>query len=162
MRQILIIPLLCYLFLLLEFVLFNLFGRWGDPHLLLILVVFVYLYSGIRYSLWAAFWAGMFKDCFSTMPFGTIIFVYMSCACLAMLVRRYCYERGSQVSRLWMVFCMITAHTLFMGMLHTMIFEETRWLDVWGGIWFPEAFSTLIVTLFVFGKLGDLARSMRF
>ena len=54
MRQIFFIPIICYLAILVEFTLFNLFGRWGDPHVLLLVVIFFNLYSGIRYSIWAA------------------------------------------------------------------------------------------------------------
>ena len=66
MRQILVIPLLCYLFQLFEYCLFSLFGRWGDPHLMLLLVIFFNLYSGIRFSLWAALCGGIRPVCPAT------------------------------------------------------------------------------------------------
>ncbi|MBF0595125.1 MAG: rod shape-determining protein MreD [Candidatus Omnitrophica bacterium] len=162
MRQIILIPVICYLALLLEFTLYNLFGRWGDPHVLLLVVIFFNLYSGIRFSIWAALWAGAFKDCFSTMPFGTNIFVYVACAYLSLAVRRYCYERGSNISRIWMVLCVVTAHTVIMGFLHKMTFEEVSWLDVWRGIWLPEVAATAVVSVFVFDRLKALAQKLKF
>lgn len=162
MKQIILIPIICYAAFLLEFILFNLFGRWGDPHLLILVVVFFNLYSGIRYSLWAALWAGMFKDCFSTMPFGANIFVYVACAYISLAVRKYCYERGSNISRLWMVCCVVTAHTLIMGVLHRMIFEEIDWRDVGGSIWLPEMVLTALVAVFIFDRLRELANKLKF
>jgi rod shape-determining protein MreD len=162
MRQIFIIPVICYLALLAEFCLFNLFGRWGDPHLLLLVVIFFNLYSGIRFSLWAALWAGLFKDCFSTMPFGTHIFVYIVAAYFSTFIRRTYYERGSDGSKLLMVSAVVTAHTLSMGMLYQMVFEEVKWWDVWSSVWFPEWVMTTLVALYVFGKLQSLAKLLRF
>ncbi len=162
MRQILLIPFICYLALLVEFTLFNLFGRWGDPHILLLVVIFFNLYSGIRFSLWAALWAGILKDCFSTMPFGTNIFAYVVCAYVSLAVRKYCYERGSDISRVWMVLCVVTAHTAVMGLMHKMAFEEVQWFDVWGSIWFPELVITAVVSILVFDRLRDTARILKF
>lgn len=161
MRQIFLIPVICYLALLVEFCLFNLFGRWGDPHLLLLVVIFFSLYSGIRFSLWAALWAGLLKDCFSTMPFGTHIFVYILIAYVAVFIRRTCYERGSDLSKLFMVSAVVTVHTLCMGILHHMVFEEVRWWDIWSAVWLPEWIATTMVALYVFRKLQSLARLAR-
>jgi rod shape-determining protein MreD len=162
MRQILIIPILCYVLQLMEYILFTLLGRWGEPHLLLLLVVFFILYSGIRYSLWAALCAGVLKDCFSTMPFGTHIFSYMVCACFATFIRKNWYERGSPVSKLFMVFLVSTAHAIIMAAVFKMVFEDIRFGDVVAGVWLPAMLSTMLVALFVFDRLRDLARALRF
>jgi rod shape-determining protein MreD len=162
MRQILIIPILCYMFQLLEYGCFSLFGRWGDPHLMLLLVIFFYLYSGIRFSLWAALCAGILKDCFSTMPFGAHIFSYMVCACLAVFIRKHWYERGSSVSKLMMVALLLTAHTLIMALLFKMVFEEVHWVEVVGSVWAPGMFATMVVALFIFRRLLDVARLLKF
>ena len=162
MNQILVISLLCFLFQLLEYCLFSLFGRWGDPHLMLILVIFFNLYSGIRFSLWTAVCGGAIKDCFSTMPFGTHIFSYMVCACLSTYIRQNWYERGSSASKLLMVFAVTSAHTLIMAFLYKMVFEDIRWLDVLGSVWLPEILATMIVALFVFERLRDTAKILRF
>ncbi|MBF0122085.1 MAG: rod shape-determining protein MreD [Candidatus Omnitrophica bacterium] len=161
-RQALLIPIICYLALLIEFALSNLFGRWGDPHLLLLVVIFFNLYSGIRYSLWAALWAGIMKDCFSTLPFGANILTYIACAYLSTFIRYYAYERGSSLSKLWMVLCLVTVHTLVMGSVHVMIFNESHWFEVLGTIWLPQVVITLVVALYVFEKLRDVARVLKF
>ncbi|NTV29847.1 MAG: rod shape-determining protein MreD [Candidatus Omnitrophica bacterium] len=162
MRQVLVIPVICYLALLGEFVLFNIFGRWGDPHLLLLVVIFFNLYSGIRFCLWAALWAGAFQDCFSTMPFGTHIFAYVACAYLSTFIRRTYYERGSDVSKLLMVFMVVTAHAFILGLVHQMVFCEVRWIEVWFDIWIPEMVTTVAVALYIFGKLLGVARALKF
>ena len=128
----------------------------------MLVVIFFNLYSGIRYSLWAALCAGIMKDCFSTMPFGTNVFVYMACAYLSTVIRRYFYERGSDVSKLGMVLAMVTVHSLLMGMCHTMIFDEIRWADVWSSIWLPQVVTTLAVTIYVFEKLQFVAKKLKF
>ncbi len=162
MRQILIIPVLCYLFQLFEYCCFSLFGRWGDPHFMLLLVIFFNLYSGIRFSLWAALCAGALKDCFSTMPFGTHIFSYMVCACFSTFIRRHWYERGSSVSKLVMVVLVVSAHALIMAFLFKMVFEEVRWGEVLISVWLPEVIATSVVALFVFERLRDVARILKF
>lgn len=162
MRQILFIPLICYLAFLAEFACFNLFGRWGDPQWLLLVLIFFNLYSGIRFSLWAALCAGVLMDCFSTMPFGTHIFAYVVCACVSLGVRKYCYERGSDISRVWMVCCVVSAHTLVMGLTQKMVYEEVQWIDVLRAIWLPEIIVTAAVSILFFNRLRDMARLLKF
>lgn len=96
------------------------------------------------------------------MPFGTYIFSYMVCACLAVIIRRNWYERGSPSSKLLMVFLLVAVHTLIMTFLFKMVFEEVRWLDVLGSVWLPEMLATMLVALFVFKRLLDVARLFRF
>jgi hypothetical protein len=43
-----------------------------------------------------------------------------------------------------------------------MTFEEVRWVEVWGSVWLPEAVATLVVTLYVFGKLQIVAKRFKF
>lgn len=162
MKQVVYIPLICFLALLAEFCLFNLFGRWGDPQLLLLVVLFFNLYSGVRFSLWAAFWAGMFKDCFSTMPFGTHILAYVVCVYFSVFIRHTFYERGNDLSKLFMIFAVVTANVLVLGFLHQMVFEEVAWGEVFRGIWLPEVVTTLVVALYSFGRLLFMARALRF
>jgi rod shape-determining protein MreD len=162
MRQILIIPCLCYTALLCEFCLFNLFGRWGEPHLLLLVIIFFELYSGIRYSLWAALFAGVFKDCFTTMPFGTHIFTYFISAYLTTFIRKNYYERGSSLSKLLLVLVVGTVNHVTLGLLHQMVYDDIRWGDVWGSLWLPEMLATLLVALYFFARLRALARVLRF
>jgi rod shape-determining protein MreD len=129
---------------------------------MILLVIFFYLYSGIRFSLWAALCGGILKDCFSTMPFGAHIFSYMVCACAAMIIRRHWYERGSSFSKLMMVFLITTVHAMIMSFLFKMVFEDVRWRDVVLGVWLPEMLATMVVALFVFRRLLDLARLLKF
>ena len=99
MKRIAIIALLAYLFFVIEFILYDLFGPWGKPELVLLLVVFWGLYSGIRYSIVAALVGGLLKDIVSPMPFGAFLFVFLSAAYLTTFVRRTLYQPGSRFSR---------------------------------------------------------------
>ena len=54
MKRILVIALVCYLAFALEFLLYNFWGKWGKPELLILVVIFFNLYLGIRFSIIAA------------------------------------------------------------------------------------------------------------
>lgn len=62
MKRMLVVLGLTYLFFLIEFLLFNTFGRWGKPAMLIILIVFLNLYVGIRFGMIRAFFEGVLKD----------------------------------------------------------------------------------------------------
>lgn len=160
MKRILIILGLTYLFFLLEFLMFNAFGRWGKPELLIILIVFFNLYLGIRYSLICAFTAGVLRDAFSSQIFGIYIFLFMSSVFLATILRRNFYRPGSRLSRL-----VVTAGVLFFFFLfQTVLFSMNADLDLHGSLQFvflPELFATMICATYVFRQLKYLADKVR-
>ena len=86
----------------------------------------------------------------------------MVCACLAVFIRRHWYERGSSFSKLMMVALLVTAHTLIMAFLFKMVFEDVHWVDVLGSVWLPEMLATMVVALFMFRRLIDVARLLKF
>lgn len=162
MRQIFLIPLICYLSLLAEFGIADIVSPLWSPHLLLLVIIFFNLYSGIRFALWAAFCAGVLQDCFSTMYFGSYIFVYMLIAYISTFIRRYWYQRGSLFSKLLMVLLVEWLYIFVMGALHHMVFEEVIWKDVWLSVWFPEWVITTVVAFWFFAQLQKIAKLFRF
>jgi rod shape-determining protein MreD len=157
MKRLLIVILSTYLFFLAEFFLFNVFGRWGKPDLLLILIVFYNLYLGIRYGLVSAFVAGLLKDAFSPEIFGTYIFLFMLCACLATILRRNFYQPGSRLSRLVVTLGVVVGFIATEALLKSMS-GDVDGINVFRYIVVPESVTTMAVATFVFTKLKDVAQ----
>ncbi len=160
MKRIIVIVGLTYLFFLLEFLMFNAFGSWGKPNLLVVLIVFLNLYLGIRYGLMAAFAAGVLKDAFSTQVFGIHIFLFMSCAFLATILRRNFYRPGSRLSRL-VVTGGVVVFFIFNQSLFFAMNSDMEWSGVLGNVFFPELTATMLCATFVFTRLKYLADKIR-
>lgn len=155
MLRILFIAFLSVLFYLIEFFLFNLFGRWFTPDLLLILVIFLNLYWGIRYSLLGAVFAGFIQDSFSIDPFGTNIFTLIICVFLTTLIKRYLYQIGSISSRVFMVFLVSILNVLIHVLLNAMSgIVDLRDLIIY--VLLPQVLTTTIVANYVFSRLRRL------
>ena len=107
MKRIAVIALVCYLAFALEFLLYNFWGRWGKPEILILVVIFFNLYLGIRFGVIAAIFCGIFKDASGVAPFGTYVLVYIAGSYVTILVRRYLYQPGSRVSRVVVTFFVV-------------------------------------------------------
>src|SRR5271167_4507660 len=107
MKRIAVIALVSYLAFALEFLLYNFWGPWGKPERLILVVIFFNLYLGIRFSIIAAVFCGIFKDSSGIAPFGTYVLVYIAGAYLTTCVRRYLYEPGSRFSRAVVTFFVV-------------------------------------------------------
>lgn len=160
MKRLLTIFILTYTFFLIEFLLFDVFGRWGKPDLLLILIVFFNLYQGIRYGLLAAIFAGIFKDAFSSEVFGTYIFLFMCCAFFATVMRRNFYRPGSKLSRLMVTGGVVTVFVFAQGLLYAMN-NDVNWTVVFQYVFIPEILITMLSATFVFSRLKTLADKIR-
>jgi rod shape-determining protein MreD len=157
MKRLFLVIVSTYLFFLAEFFLFNVFGRWGKPDLLLILIVFYNLYLGIRYGLVSAFAAGLLRDSFSPEDFGTYIFLFMMCACLATILRRNFYQPGSRLSRLVVTLGVVLSFVTAEALLKSMA-ADVDGVGVIRHIIIPECVTTMAVATFVFTKLKDIAQ----
>ncbi len=154
MRKILLIIFFIIFFAVMEFILFNVFGPWCMPHLLLLLIIFVTLYFGIRYGLVAAFLAGIVKDSLSVGIFGTSIFSFVVCAFMSAILKKYLYHTRSYGSRLFLVFCVsivdlsIHAVLYFYRMGGISDFEHIPL-----SFFLPALIATLLLTTTVFYRL---------
>jgi rod shape-determining protein MreD len=156
MKRLATIFILTYVFFLVEFLLFDVFGRWGKPDLLLILIVFFNLYLGIRYGLLTACLAGIFKDAFSSEVFGTYIFLFMCCAFFSTVMRRNFYRPGSRLSRLMVIGGVVTVFVFAQGLLYAMN-HDLDWKGVIQYVFIPEILITMLSATFIFSKLKYLA-----
>lgn len=152
MRRILLIIASVFVCFMIESILDEIVGRWFRPNLLIILVVFFNLVRGIRYSLFAAFVAGLLKDSFGTGVFGINIFSFIICAYLATIIKMYIYHYGSNASRMLLIFVIATIN-IHVCYVVTLMFVPIGFSDMFIHILLPEVFATTIVTTYAFKKL---------
>jgi rod shape-determining protein MreD len=156
MKRVAVIALVSYLGFALEFLLYNFWGQWGKPELLILVVIFFNLYLGIRFSIIAAVFCGLFKDASGIAPFGTYVLVYIAGAYLTTIVRRYLYQPGSKVSRALVTFFVVIGCFIVQVILSNMnheyrLGEQLLYLLV------PQLLTTMIAATYVFGKLRNIS-----
>lgn len=156
MKQSVFIIIFGTLFVLLEFSLFNILGKWGIANLCLILIIFMNLWMGIRYSLLAAAFTGFLKDAFSVSVFGTYFFSFLLCAYIVTILKEYIYKKGSDVSRVTLVLVMTFIY-VFIEMTIRLMFTDLSIGQAFKHIFIPEMFLTGLVAIFIINKLRQCA-----
>jgi len=152
MRKIIFIALTVFVFFLIEFFLFNFGGRWFMPNLLLLVIIYFNLAFGIRYSIFAAVFAGIFKDSFGAGIFGVHIFSFVLCAYMTTILKRYLHYVASRRSRLLLVLCVTIIHIAGYFCLQ-LIVRKVNMVAVLTFVVIPEILTTLLVTSFIFAQL---------
>lgn len=153
MRKIVFVAVCVFVFFLAEFFLFNMMGRWFMPDLLLLLVIYINLAFGIRYSLAAAVLAGILKDSFGTGLFGLSIFSFVVCAYATIPLKRYLHYTVSRRSKLLLVFFVTVIHFTVNICVRAMFFEEINALHIFKYVFVPEVVTALIAASFIFTQL---------
>jgi len=159
MRQIISILVLILGAFLIEFFLFKLAGRFFLPNLSLLLIIFLTLYLGIRYSICTALLAGIIKDSFATVLFGTNIFSFVICAYITVILKKYIHYQGSRLSLLFLVMLISFLNVL----IHFILYLMMGMIDpaqVLRFVALPEILTTLIVTPFIYYQFKKI--SIRF
>jgi len=152
MRKILFITIFTFLFFIIEFIIFNMVGRWAMPNLLILIVIFFSLSFGIRYGLFTAVLAGAIKDSFSTSFFGINIFSFVVCAYMTTILNKYFHDKSSRSSRLLLVFSICLINVIVHFFLYIM-FGVIDIIQTFQYILIPEILTTLIVTVYTFRQL---------
>ena len=159
MKRILVIALVSYLAYSLEFLLYNFWGPWGKPELLILVVIFFNLYLGIRFSIIAAVFCGLFKDASGVAPFGTYVLVYIAGSYVTTLVRRYLYEPGSRFSRAVVTFFVVIGCFIVQAVLTNMYTGAghlgPQQLLIY--ILVPQLLTTMIAATWVFAQLKSIS-----
>ncbi|MDE1920995.1 MAG: rod shape-determining protein MreD [Candidatus Omnitrophica bacterium] len=159
MKRIIAIALISYFAYALEFLLYNFWGPWGrwlKPELMLLVVIFFNLYLGIRFSIIAALFCGIFKDASGIAPFGTYLLVYLSASYLTTFVRRYLYEPGSRFSRIVVVFCVVVGCFI----VQTVLANMGRQVALGPSLVYilvPQLLTTLAAATYVFAQLKNIS-----
>jgi rod shape-determining protein MreD len=156
MKRIVVIGLVSYLGFVLEFLLYNFWGEWGKPELLILVVIFFNLYLGIRFSIIAAVFCGVLKDTSGIAPFGTYVLVYITGAYLTTFVRRYLYQPGSRVSRALVTFFVVIGCFIVQVILSNMD-HEARLNEQLFYLLVPQLLTTMIAATYVFERLRSIS-----
>ncbi len=156
MKRIAIIGLVSYLAFALEFLLYNFWGQWGKPELLILVVIFFNLYLGIRFSIIAAVFCGIFKDASGVAPFGTYILVYIAGSYVTTFVRRYLYQQGSRFSRSLVAFFVVIGCFMVQAIVSNMN-HEVHLSELLLYILVPQLLTTMIAATYVFAQLRNIS-----
>jgi len=156
MKRIVVIGIVSYLAFALEFLLYNFWGQWGKPELLILVVIFFNLYLGVRFSIIAAVFCGIFKDASGVAPFGTYVLVYIAGSYLTTLVRRYLYEPGSRFSRAVVTFFVVLGCFIVQAVLTNMN-HEVRLGEQLMFLLAPQLLTTMIAATYVFAQLKNIS-----
>jgi len=156
MKRIAVIAFVSYIAFAIEFLLYNFWGTWGKPELLVLVVVFFNLYLGVRFSIFAAVLCGVFKDASGIAPFGTYVLVYISGAYLTTFVCRYLYQPGSKFSRVLVTFFVVIGCFIVQVLLSNMN-HEARIQEQLIYLLVPQLLTTLISATYVFGLLRNIS-----
>jgi rod shape-determining protein MreD len=159
MKRIAVIGLVCYLAFALEFLLYNFWGQWGKPELLILVVIFFNLYLGIRFSIIAAVFCGIFKDASGVAPVGSYVLVYIAGSYVTSFVRRYLYQPGSRFSRGLVTFFVVVGCFCVQAIVtnrdvgagHAWVLQLLLYILV------PQLLTTLIAATYVFGQLKNIS-----
>ena len=152
MRKGLIICGFIVVFYLLEFFIYNIFGRDFTPSLLLLLVMFFNLYLGIRYSLFTAVAAGFLEDSFSPHLFGINLFSFVACAYMTTFLKSIVYHMGSNFSRLILISLVCLIYVVVSFVLYAM-FMKVNLREALLYVLLPQVLITLLVANPVFALL---------
>lgn len=156
MKRVAVIALVSYLAFALEFLLYNFWGQWGKPELLILVVIFFNLYLGIRFSIIAAVFCGIFKDASGVAPFGTYILMYIAGAFMTTLVRRYLYEPGSRFSRAVVTFFVVVGCFIVQAVLSNMD-HEVHLGELLFYLLVPQLLTTMVAATYVYGQLRNIS-----
>ncbi|MFH1360889.1 MAG: rod shape-determining protein MreD [Candidatus Omnitrophota bacterium] len=159
MRKPLFLTFALVVFFAAEFLLFNLFGSWFRPNLLLLLVIFANSIYGIRYSLFVAFAAGLLKDSFSAGIFGVHIFAFVLCAYATTLIKRYFYELEIGLSQILTTFLISLLNGLTVYCI-LLINENINFIQAVQYVILPNVILTTLVSVFIYKGLRQCASKL--
>lgn len=154
-RRIGFLFLLVYLGFLLEFFLYNFLGSWFKVNFLLLAVIFVTLFWGIRWGLACAFCAGLLKDSYGGGLFGLHFFSFVLCAYLTVLVRQYFYQIESGILRIFLVF-LVTISNVLISFTIVSMFYAINFQEAVTSILIPEVVLTTVIAPFLFDQLKEV------
>jgi rod shape-determining protein MreD len=148
-KKILWILISCFLLFLFEIGIFHVFGYWLKPNFLVLFVIFINLFWGTRYGLWAAIVAGLLKDSFLVGLFGANIFSFILSSYVVLLLKKYIFQVDAFYLKVTLAF--------FLSLLNIVILYFVEAFFAPGGfkdvVWFiaiPEVLTTTAVGPYCF------------
>lgn len=124
----------CILLFYTEAVIGNVLGNWLKPNFLILLIIFVNLNYGIRYGLWAAVVAGIFKDSFGVGLFGSHIFAFTLSSYLLVFIKRTMIHLEAIYFKLALAFTICLLNIIILYCIQVLFvqvnFSEAVWFIV--------------------------------
>jgi len=144
MTKIIWIFLGCILLFLFETIICNVFGPWLKPNLLILFIVFVNLYFGVRQGIFASVVAGLLKDSFAVGIFGAHIFAFILSSYLVILIKRYFLHIEALALKFALAFILSLLNVFILYFIQA-LFTEVNFRDVLWMIAIPEVVTTTAV-----------------
>ncbi len=132
-----------------EAVIANVFGHWLKPNFLILFIVFVNLYFGVRQGLLAAVVAGLLKDSFAVGIFGAHIFAFILSSYLVILIKKYVFRFEALWLKLALAFTLSLLNVLILYLIQV-LFTEVHFNDVLWVVALPELTWTTAIGPFAF------------
>lgn len=155
-KKILLIIIALLLLFLSEFLFYNIFNGVFAPDLLLLAIIFFTLVYGIRYGIFTAVLAGIFKDSFNVGFFGFHILGFVVCAYMTISLRKVVYYSHSWFVRKMFVLIIFSINFLIHAIAHVM-FDQLQILHAIKHIYIPGAISTVLISSILFKQLRKCA-----
>ena len=146
---------LVVMFLLAEFLFSNVLGRLFKPELVLLLVIFFDLYSGIRYGLFVAFLGGFLKDSLGASSFGITLFSNVLCVYATTLIKKYFfYEIEFGFLRVLITVLVVLLNAMTIAFLVSFLAQQEGRLAVFLNL-LPGVLTTSLLSPFVYKFLKE-------
>jgi len=144
MKRFVFLGCVALFFYLIEFFLFNIFGKFFLPNLLLLLIIFTSLYGDKYHGFYLAIFSGFIKDAFSINYFGLNIAAFLGCAIFIFILKKYIYH---ELSRLFLILIIISVCMFNFLIQYTLrsMFGNVNFIVALKNVFFPEALMTLFL-----------------
>ncbi|MDD3374839.1 MAG: rod shape-determining protein MreD [Candidatus Omnitrophica bacterium] len=152
MKKLFGIAFFSFVLFLAEVAIFQIFGSWFKPNLLILLVVYSNLKFGIRYGIFASLIGGILSDSFGSGIFGVHIISFMFCSYILALVRKY-FLQFDALSFKFIISGFFSSLNVILIYFISSIFLKINFSDVFIFIFLPEVAATVAVSPFCFDYL---------
>ena len=159
MKKIILISLGVFFTFLVQVTWCTIIGGWLTPNLLLLISIFFNLYFGIRYGLFSALLAGLLMDSFSISPFGTHLFLFISCTFMTVVLKQYLYHMGSSVSRSILVLLVCLMY-IFSYLLLSLMNRTIDFPQIMKVVLIPDIVLTTLISNYLFIYLKRCASKL--
>ncbi|HOD12502.1 MAG TPA: rod shape-determining protein MreD [Candidatus Omnitrophota bacterium] len=139
----------CYLLFLIEIGVFHVFSFWVKPNFLILFVIFINLFWGSRYGLWAAVAAGLLKDSLLVGVFGVNIFSFIISSYIVLLLKKYIFQIDALYLKIALAF-FLSALNVSILYIVAAFFASGGFRDIAWFLAIPEIITTTAIGPYAF------------
>ncbi|MDP8264393.1 MAG: rod shape-determining protein MreD [Candidatus Aceula lacicola] len=147
MKKLFVIIIFSFVLFLIEVAIFQIFGSWFKPSLLVLLVVYSNLKFGIRYGIATSLICGILSDSFGSGVFGAHVVSFISCSYVLIAVKKYFVEFDALSFKLVLAGIFSTLNIISIYFINSM-FLKINFGDVFIFVFLPEVAATVAVSPF--------------